>query len=351
MKKFIYGVNGIAAVFLVISLVLPYLPPNSYPIISLLSLIVSPLIFFNTFFFLYWLLMGKAKMLLSATVLLMAYFFFNPFLQFSSEGNANSVESTLKVMSYNVRLFNAYQDNSPQNVPETISKIIGATKPDVLCIQEYYRDQNAYFLEYPFQYKHFRSTKNKKGVLKENYLGHAILSKYPIINSGAFDFNDTYNNSLYVDIVKSQDTIRVYNLHLESMGVAPKVSFLQKSDTKKLLGRISSGFVKQQSQIEEILEHKESSHYPVLVSGDFNNTPFSYVYREMTNEMKDSYLERGSGLGTTYLFDWYPMRIDYILASDTFKILKFETVKTTFSDHYPIMATVGWSSKFSDKKD
>ena len=58
--------------------------------------------------------------------------------------------------------------------------------------------------------------------------------------------------------------------------------------------------------------------------------------------MKDSYLERGNGLGTTYLFDSYPMRIDYIFASEAFDILNFETIRQTFSDHYPIISTVGW---------
>jgi endonuclease/exonuclease/phosphatase family metal-dependent hydrolase len=351
LGKFIYWINCIVAVFLVFSFVLPYVPPESYPIISLLSLIVSPLILLNIIFFLFWLLRGKAKMLLSAVVLVIAYFFFNPFVQFSSKGDTGAFGSTLKVMSYNVRLFNAYQESSKVNVGETISEIIGETSPDVVCVQEYYRDEKIDFSSYPHRYMHFRSTKNKKGVLKDNDLGHAILSKYPIAGSGAFDFKDTYNNTIYADIVKGEDTLRVYNLHLESMRVAPKVAYLQETDTKKLLGRMSSSFRKQQVQIEEILAHKENSPYPVLLSGDFNNTPFSYVYRKVTRGMKDAYLERGSGLGTTYLFDWYPMRIDYILASKTFEVLKFETVRESFSDHYPIMATVGWSPIYKAKKD
>jgi vancomycin resistance protein VanJ len=351
LGKFIFWINCIAAFFLVVSFVLPYLPPKSYPTVSLLSLIVSPLILLNIIFALYWLLRGKKKLLLSTGVLIMAYFVFNPFIEFSSEGDANQFESTLKVMSYNVRLFNAYEKNSSVNVSETISEILGSTKPDIVCIQEYYRNQKIDFSAYPFQYIHFKKTKNKAGVFKENELGHAILSKYPIVNKGGFDFKDTFNNSLYVDIIKLQDTIRVYNLHLQSIGILPKVSYLQEANTSKLLGRMSNGFMGQQSQIEEILAHKANSPYPVLFSGDFNNTPFSYVYREMKKDMKDAYLERGNGLGTTYLFDSYPMRIDYILTSKTFEILNFETIKITFSDHYPIITTVGWSPMSQTERD
>jgi vancomycin resistance protein VanJ len=347
LRKFIFWINCIAAFFLVVSFVLPYLPPKSYPTVSLLSLIVSPLILLNIIFALYWLLRTNAELLLSSGVLVMAYFFFNPFIQFSSEGNASQFKSSLKVMSYNVRLFNIFEEDSVENV----SEIIQLTKPDVVCIQEYHRFSKNEFSEYPYQYIHFRDKRDKKGRPTVVFFGHAILSKYPIINKGAFDFKETFNNGLYVDIVKLQDTIRVYNLHLESMMVVPKVSVLQEEDTKKLLGRMSDKFIRQQSQIEEILAHKENSPYPVLILGDFNNTPFSYVYREMKKDMKDAFLEQGNGLGTTYLFDSYPMRIDYILASEAFEILNFETIKNSFSDHYPIIAKVGWSPKPHIEKD
>jgi endonuclease/exonuclease/phosphatase (EEP) superfamily protein YafD len=71
----------------------------------------------------------------------------------------------------------------------------------------------------------------------------------------------------------------------------------------------------------------------------------------IANEMKDAFLERGNGLGTTYLFDSYPMRIDYIFSSETFEVLKFNAVKKTFSDHYPVSATFGWNPKIKDLAD
>lgn len=342
LGRFVFWMNGVAAFFLVISFVLPYLPPKSFSMVSLLSLVVSPLIFLNILFFLYWLLRLKLHFLLSAITLIMAYFFFNSFLEFSSEGDTERYGATLKVMSYNVHLFNAYEKNSSINVSETLQDILDSKKPDVVCIQEYYQGADTDFSAYPYQYIHFKKEKDSKGEVLQHNLGHAVFSKYPIVNKGAFNFKKTFNNTLYVDIVKSQDTIRIYNFHLQSIGILAKVSYLQEADTKKLLGRMSDNFKKQQSQIEEVLAHKALSPYPVLFSGDFNNTPFSYIYREIQKEMKDSYLERGNGLGTTYLFDSYPMRIDYIFASEAFDILNFETIRQTFSDHYPIISTVGW---------
>ena len=340
--KITFWLNSIAVFLLLVSFILPYLPPKKFPTISLLSLAVSPLIVINIVFALYWLLRGKKQLFLSLTVLIIAYFFFNPFVKFSSEGKLDEQNNTVSIMSYNVRLFNAYEKNPKKDASEIISDLLETQKPDIICIQEYYRDNDVNFSSYPFKYIHFKKTIDKNGITKEHVLGHAILSKYPLINTGAFDFDKTYNNSIYADVVKGNDTIRVYNLHLKSLGILPTVTYLQEGDKEKLRKRMSDSFIGQQEQMETILAHKATSPFPVLLCGDFNNTPFSYVYRNIQNGMNDAFLKRGNGLGTTYLFDSYPMRIDYVFASEDFEVLKFETVKKSFSDHYPLTVTVGW---------
>ena len=288
---------------------------------------------------------------MSLIVLVIAYFFFNPFIEFSSEGNPDKFNNTLSVLSYNVRLFNAYEKNPSKDVSEIIEELLTTKQPDVVCIQEYYRDSILRFTDYPYQYIHFKKTVNKKGKVKEHVLGHAILSKFPLINKGAFDFNRTSNNSIYADVVKGKDTIRIYNLHLESLRISPKVSFLQEVDKDKILKRLSNGFIGQQEHMAQILDHKAETPYPVLLCGDLNNTPFSYVYRKIEKGMKDAFVEKGNGLGTTYLFDSYPMRIDYVFASEEIEVLKFETIKKTFSDHYPVSALVGLPNSQAKLKD
>jgi endonuclease/exonuclease/phosphatase family metal-dependent hydrolase len=333
INKMIYGNNIVFAALLLVSFVLPYLPPDKYPNISLLSLAVSPLIIINILFVLYWLFKLKSKAMLSIAVIVFAYFHFGSFFKFSSNKNKEEYSSTLKVLSYNVRLFNLYEAKEKQaGIPEVINNFIEKEQPDIICIQEYYSINDVDFSLYPHQYIHFN---------KKNKLGHAIFSKYPIINEYSFDFPHTYNNSLSVDVVKGKDTVRVYNLHLQSLSIVPKMSYLQEVGNEVLLERVSVRFIKQQKQIEKILAHKNKSKYPVILTGDFNNTPFSYVYHKVSENMKDAFVEAGNGLGTTFYFDVYPMRIDYIMTTDDFDILGFETIKNTFSDHYPISATLG----------
>lgn len=334
LNKFIYWGNLLAAFLLLISFVLPYLPPKSFPTLSLLSLVVSLLIIVNIIFAIYWAVQFRRRFLVSFTVLLISYFYFNVFYEVSSEGDASQYKNTLSVLSYNVRLFNAYEKNPDTDAPQIIAEMLFEENPDVVCVQEYYNPNTIDFSGYPYQYIHFKSEKAK--------LGHAIFSKYPLINTGAFDFEETYNNTLYADVVKGTDTIRIYSLHLQSLGIIPRVSFLQESDNEKLRKRVSRAFEMQQNQVEAILAHKAKTKHPVILSGDFNNTPFSYSYRKLKDGMQDAFRERGNGLGTTFKFEGFPMRIDYIFASNGLDILSFDTMKKTFSDHYAVRATVGW---------
>jgi endonuclease/exonuclease/phosphatase family metal-dependent hydrolase len=324
----------LTAFLLLISFILPYLPPKNFPTLSLLSLVVSLLIIVNIFFAIYWAIQFRRRFLVSFTVLLISYFYFNVFYEVSSEGDASQYKNTLNVLSYNVRLFNAYEKNPETDASKIISEILTEENPDVVFVQEYYKPNKIDFSAFPYKYVHFKSEKAK--------LGHAFFSKYPLVNTGAFDFEETYNNTLYADVVKGTDTIRIYNVHLQSLGIIPRVSFLQDSDNEKLRKRVSKAFEKQQGQVEAILEHKQKTKHPVIICGDFNNTPFSFSYRKLKDGMQDAFRERGNGLGTTFKFEKFPMRIDYIFASEGLDVISFESMEKTFSDHYPVRATVGW---------
>ena len=199
----------------------------------------------------------KKQFLVSTIILVIAYFYFNPFFEISSEEDTSEYKKTIRVLSYNVRLFNAYEDNpASEEVSKTFSEIIKEEKPDVISVQEYYIQNEVDFSKYPYQYINFK---------EKNKLGHAIFSKYPIINKGAFNFSETSNNAIYADIVKGEDTLRVYNVHLQSMGIKPRVSYLQENDKTRLRRRITDAFVKQEGQIAEINKHKAKSPYKTVV--------------------------------------------------------------------------------------
>ncbi len=336
-NKFILFFNWIAVLLLLVSFILPYLPPKSFPIISLLSLGVSPLIVINFIFLFYWLILVKRQLLLSAIVLTISFFHFNSFYEISSEADQEDYTNSLRVLSFNVRLFNAYEKDQSINTGEMMANLLTAENPDVVFLQEYYVPNKVDFSAFKYNYIHFRYSKSQ--------LGHAIFSKYPIINTGAFNFENTSNNILYANVVKGGDTIRVYNLHLQSLNIIPENIIEGKENEKLWLKRISNAFQEQQSQIAILIEHKNKSPYPVILVGDFNNTPFSYTYQKLQENMNDGFVKRGNGLGTTFLFEKYPMRIDFMFADKTLDFVRFENVSKTFSDHFPISAIIGWDKK------
>ena len=93
-------------------------------------------------------------------------------------------------------------------------------------------------------------------------------------------------------------------------------------------------------QVDELSAHINSSPYPVIICGDFNDPPYSYAYSRISQYLQDTFLEKGKGFGISYNGSFIPYRIDYILHSNYFECLKYSMVRKKLSDHYPIVVTL-----------
>jgi len=331
IDKIIFVLNSIAAILLFLSYILPYLPPKTFSILSVLSLGVVILILVNILFFLFWFVRLKRQCVLSLVVLLIGYIYYGSLYKFSSPKNIES-PNNMTIMNYNVRMFNLYKWIPKTGIDAKIMDFVKKESPDILSVQEYHPNPNRDFSIYKYKYENLSGKKLKSG--------QVIFSKFPIINSGSIEFPETSNNAIYADIVKGKDTIRVYNVHLESMHINTNVDSLKKEKSERLFKRIGKTFEMQQSQTELFLEHKENCRYKMILCGDFNNTAFSYVYRKIKNDLNDTFKEAGSGFGRTYDFKFFPIRIDFIMADEAFSVNGFKAYNVHYSDHYPIMTTL-----------
>ncbi|MGA8855127.1 MAG: endonuclease/exonuclease/phosphatase family protein, partial [Christiangramia sp.] len=253
--KFIFVLNSLAATALLFSYLLPHVPPKSFPLLSVLSLGVPVLIILNTLFLVYWILRMKRQVLLSLIVLLLGYNYVNAFVRFSGAEKDEENTSDFSLMSYNVRMFNAYEWSDRKDIPEKITGFIKEKAPDILCVQEHYIGAAELSKIYPYEYVKLKE--------KNAEFGSAIFSKYPIINQASLDFpHDGNNNAIYTDIViNEKDTVRIVNVHFQSLNIKPGIDDLQKEDSKKLLGRIGYGFSLQQEQAEMLMEDLKNSPY------------------------------------------------------------------------------------------
>ena len=335
--KAIFFLNSIFAILLVLGYALPYIPPHIFPRLSVLSLLLPVLLLINAIFLIYWILRGKRQLFLSAFVLIIGIGHISSLYHFGNSVEVAS-EDEVTLMSYNVRSFNIHGWSKQENIGDRIIEFIAKKDPDIVCLQEYYPKYEFSKEQYPYQYK-------KMSEVSKSF-GQIIYSKFPIVATGALDFKNTGNNVIYADVVINNDTIRVYNVHFQSLRVSPKFDTFNEEGSKRLLGRMGESFKKQEEQVMLFLENEQNAPYPVIVAGDFNNSSTSYMYRKVKGKKQDAYEKVGSGTGRSFTFDFIPLRIDFILADPKFEILQFKNYDVNLSDHYPIETSFNKNFKF-----
>lgn len=329
-NKFLLFINSVIVVLLLVAYALPFFSPKTAPLFAVLSLTVPFLTILNALFFVYWLIKLKKQFLISGLMIVLGWFISSPIFLLSDKNT--EADNDVKIMSYNVRMFNHYNWNKDKNLAKKTFDFINSENPDILSLQEFYDSPEINF-SYPYQYIKIKSQSNK--------LGQAIYSKYPIINSGSLDFKNTGNNIIYADILKGTDTLRVYNIHLESLSIDTDKEYFGEKNSEKLLSRFKTSFQKQALQAEQFLIHEKKWKGKKIVCGDFNNTAYSWVYRKIKGDKNDAFIEAGKGIGKTFKY-MFPLRIDFILVDPSININSFKTFDKEYSDHYPIQAMINW---------
>ncbi|HQV01285.1 MAG TPA: endonuclease/exonuclease/phosphatase family protein, partial [Bacteroidia bacterium] len=161
----------------------------------------------------------------------------------------------------------------------------------------------------------------------------------------------TSNACMYADVLIDNDTLRVYNAHLESIRFK-KQDYTYVDDIRKnveqnnysgilpILKRLKTAFIKRATETEIIKQHKANCKLPLIFCGDFNDTPASYTYKQIAGTLKDAFKDGNAGFGTTYNGVFPAFRIDYILYSPHIAVSQFTTHKIKLSDHCPLTATI-----------
>jgi Xaa-Pro aminopeptidase len=91
-------------------------------------------------------------------------------------------------------------------------------------------------------------------------------------------------------------------------------------------------------QAQMVKKYLDESPYPTIITGDFNDVPSSYTYKTIRGNWSDSFLEKGFGIGASYLGISPTLRIDYILSNASWKTKGWESLDENLSDHHMIMA-------------
>jgi len=339
INKLLYIINIVLVLLWFCAFLSPYINPQIFSLGAILAISYPILLLTHSFFIVYWLVRFNRVIYLSASVLILSYFFSVPVFQTKSKFKALAKDNSFSILTFNSQLF-YFGGGQKEEVRVHQSKIAHFLKQenaDILCLQEA-REGISTSLNYPYQ--------------SINGFNH-IYSKYEIINSGEILYKEnSTNQSYFADMLVHYDTIRIYNLHLESLHLGNEDYALLKewdddskedefkNKTQKISKKINKATSIRVNQVETIIESINDSPYPTLLCGDFNDVPQSYIYRRLKDNHKDAFLESGKGFGATYQQLIFPFRIDYILTDNNWSAYNFEVLDAKLSDHQAIRSDV-----------
>lgn len=249
--------------------------------------------------------------------------------------------SELSILSFNTKFFRGPGTYSDFSLP--MIKWVAADTSKIKCIQEYSTNPSLPEIDVTKQIKdqgYHSFVFSPKTKDREHNPGMAIFTVYHVLDSGVIWYSEnSFNAILYADMQIGNDTVRIYNVHLESMGLdihQYRDPSQYDSKLKSLISRLKRGAQQREAQIDKLIHHSSKSPYPIIICGDFNDTPYSYNYFTLRRYFSNAFEKAGNGFGFTFNSLLFFLRIDHHFYGDGIEALDFRvdrSMKT--SDHFP----------------
>jgi len=370
-------VNLLVVLVFLLASITQYLNPAKWWFTGFLGLLFPYLLVTVILFALFWIIFNPRLSIYSAIAIVLGFSSIGNLIalnrknDFQLEKNADQ----LRVMTWNVRYFvpfekKLFQSNETGSRDDIFNEI-KLFQPDVICFQEFFTNggfkgiDNILLLSQELGYPyHFFS----RDIIHWGSVvsGTAIFSRFPMINTTLLPFPKNINSdgetTISTDIIFRNDTLRVFNFHLQSFKFMPQDyanfgKIKNQQDTglvasKKILRKMKSTFSVHGSQADFVADKIKLSPYPVIVCGDMNGVPNSYAYSKIRDKRKDAFLEKGFGFGKTYtsptsrVMGKLPtLRIDYIFTDPKIQTNQFTQITKKLSDHQALIADVKFKEK------
>lgn len=338
-----------ANILLVLVTLLAYLTPLIHPAkmwhFSFLGLAYPVLLAGNVFFIVYWLFKKQLYAFYSLACILVGFGYFTSFFGFSFFKSTEKKAGEITVMTYNVGGYSTVKRTGKDRkaaFDTTFDEFEEKyTLPDILCIQEGKPKWMAALLQKNFGYKHHYQHK-----------GTNIFSTFPILKKGNLPFDSDSNSGIWADIKTPKGTLRVYSVHLQSNSLTQTATKIATDgdlsekqtwrDIRFVMGQYKRAVAIRAKQADMVKKHMADSPFPVILCGDLNDPPVSYVYRLLSEGMKDGFREKGSGISSTFNGKLPALRIDHILTDPKIQINDYRVPELELSDHFPVLIRLSW---------
>ena len=334
--------NIVVIISLFISYLAVYIPPDTLWVPSFFGLAFPFLVAANFIFIIFWVIIKPRYLFFSLLTLLTGWGFVNRYVQLSGR---NTDMVGINIVSYNVHNFSGKNVAEQKEIADKILDFLKEKNADIICLQEIRLRRNRIFNVTEAMKKlgtikhyHYASSSNSMGIL--------TFTSYPIVNMVEIRYEKSSNMGIYTDVIIDSDTVRIFNLHLQSYKIDPgkyeiidSPGISEEEDIKEIheIGsKLKKAFKERAQQVREIKTIIDSTPYPVIICGDFNDTPVSYSYQQLRGDFDDAFIVSGSGFGRTYIGKLPSYRIDHIFYSDLFKSYNFLADDFQASDHLPV---------------
>ncbi|MBR1688194.1 MAG: endonuclease/exonuclease/phosphatase family protein [Prevotella sp.] len=255
--------------------------------------------------------------------------------QFRSLPSDIPSQTGIKVASYNVALFG--RETSGFKAEDILTEM-KKQKVDIFCIQEYSDASGDKKVSDSYK-EYFPYMAMGKGDM-------VIYSRYPIRENKTIEFEETNNSAMWADVDIDGTQVRVFNVHMETTGIngtLHQAAKLQKqgfhieenSVVKAIYGNYMWGMLVRAGQAITVANEKLGSTKSTILCGDFNDVPYSFVYKTLLGNMTDGFKECGSGWMYTFRGK-KSVRIDYIFHDKSLKGITYYKQELSYSDHYPV---------------
>jgi endonuclease/exonuclease/phosphatase family metal-dependent hydrolase len=351
LRRIFLACNILFAVALLLSYLAIKINPEDFAFPAFFGLAYPYILLINFIIVVIWAVFLRYEALISVFVIALGFNHISNYIRFMKPSGKD--HGTFKVMSYNLRLFNYFEKPKRKDSEKKILEYLKTIQPDIICFQELFITGNPKEKDQEIRNflgeKYFSHTK-LLGRRNNQFYGIATISRFPIIKRGEILHPGSASLSIYTDVVIEKDTFRIFNNHLQSFRLQTMERSLLEELTspednqamveiKSLSESLKKGFVRRALQAQLVKNYVDRSPYPVIVAGDFNDTPVSYSYRKIRKGLNDAFVKSGYGAGFTYRGNYPPNRIDYILYDNKLISTSFDILKVKFSDHYPIVAS------------
>lgn len=278
---------------------------------------------------------------------------------FKATFNQEKANTTLRIVDWNVQSFNGLSSNKQVKklVPNDIAESIKKLNADVLCLQEFNHSNteagnNIGMFKTLYPYYYF--SKDYKRSASGYFSGCIIFSKFQIIDTDKINYPKA-ESLIFADILKGEDTIRIYTTHLQSFKFKKNdyddIDKIKEQEedalnaSKNIFNKMKPAFQRRAIQADIVQAATQLSNYPTIICGDFNDVPNSYTYFTIRGYKQDAFLKKGFGIGRSFISLAPTLRIDYVLADTKFDVLQFDMVDEGLSDHIMLVTDLKLKAK------